>query len=486
MSKPILLLVDDNEEFVNSLKRVLRGEYEVRSATTQATALQLLSPPPDIALLDMRLKEEEPENREGIALLETLRQQLPQLPVLMNTAYGDVAAAVECVRLGAVDFIEKPRADIREIKTRLARALEQARLWRRVSELEQELNLIEPRDIIGASPQMQEIKQSIEAVAGDGRVTVLIQGESGTGKELVARALHASGWRRSEPFVPVVLAALPPDLLEGELFGHEAGAFTDARKRHLGYLERARDGVLFLDEIADLDARLQIKLLRFIEEREFQRLGSTVPVSVDMQVVAATNADLRARVEEGKFRDDLYFRLKGFEIKIPPLRERAQDIPLLVEHFIDIFHQQGRKVLRFSPQAMDSLLCYPWPGNIRQLRNATESALFRAGYRKHMQVEPEDLPTELSEGQPPSTGPTSLDFDGLMLGQALAKTELSLIERALGQAQGKKNEAWKLLGLNDRFALRRRVKRIAEHYPKLFREFSLVRSAYGAELDNDL
>lgn len=485
MSKPVLLLVDDNEEALTSLKRLLTRDYEVRSATSQSEALQQLSPPPDIALLDMRLEENDADNREGIALLETLRQQFPQLPVLMHTAHGDVDAAVECVRLGAVDFIEKPRADVREIRTRLSRALEQARLWRRVTDLEQELNLIEPRQIIGASPQMQEVKQSIEAVANDGRVTVLLEGESGTGKELVARALHASGWRHSGPFVAVVLAALPPDLIEGELFGHEVGAFTDARKRYIGYLERAKDGLLFLDEIGELEPRLQVKLLRFLEEREFQRLGGTNPISVDVQVVAATNSDLRANVEEGKFREDLYFRLKGFDIRIPPLRERSEDIPLLVDHFLGLFHHQGRKVLRFSPQAMDCLLQYNWPGNVRQLRNTAESALFRAGYRKHLQVEEEDLPPEFFESQTrgDSLQVASLDFDSLSLDEALAKTELAFIERALQQVQGKKTEAWKLLGLNDRFALLRRVKKIADRYPNLINDFSFLKNAYHSEVD---
>jgi DNA-binding NtrC family response regulator len=482
MPKPVLLLVDDNQDALNSLTRLLKREYEVRTATTQSEALQQLSPPPDIALLDMRLEEDEPDNREGIALLETLHQQFPDMPVLMHTAHGDVDAAVECVRLGAVDFIEKPRADISEITVRLARALEQARLRRRVTNLEQELNLIEPRQIVGASKQIVEVKQAIEAVASDGHVTVLIEGESGTGKELVARALHASGWRQSGPFVPVVLASLPPALIEGELFGYESGAFTDARRRHIGYLERAKDGLLFLDEIGELELPLQVKLLRFLEEREFERLGGTTAIKVDVQVVAATNSDLRAEVKAGKFREDLYFRLKGFEIKIPPLRERPEDIPLLVDHFLNLFHQQGRKVLRCSPQAMDRLLQSQWPGNIRQLRTTMESALFRAFYRKHMEVEVEDLPPELTESETtpqealPSTDEVSLD-------EALAKTELAYIERALQQVQGKKTEAWKLLGLNDRFALLRRVKKIADRYPHLMNGFSFVKSAYHSDTE---
>lgn len=483
MSKPVLLLVDDNQDALNSLTRLLKREYEVRTATTQSEALQQLSPPPDIALLDMRLEEDEPDNREGIALLETLHQQFPDIPVLMHTAHGDVDAAVECVRLGAVDFIEKPRADIGEITARLGRALDQARLRRRVTNLEQELNLIEPRQIVGASKQIVEVKQAIEAVAGDGHVTVLIEGESGTGKELVARALHASGWRQSGPFVPVVLASLPPALIEGELFGYESGAFTDARRRHIGYLERAKDGLLFLDEIGELELPLQVKLLRFLEEREFQRLGGTTAIKVDVQVVAATNSDLWAEVKAGKFREDLYYRLKGFEIKIPPLRERPEDIPLLVDHFLNLFHQQGRKVLRFSPQAMDRLLQYQWPGNIRQLRTTMESALFRAFYRRHMEVEVEDLPPELTESETTTTDalPSTLD---LSLDEALAKTELAYIERALQQVQGKKTEAWKLLGLNDRFALLRRVKKIADRYPHLMNGFSFVKSAYHSETDD--
>ena len=230
MPLPTLLIVDDNEAFLASLKRALRQDYDVHTAPSQEEALQQLSPPPDLVLLDLRLDEDDPDNREGADLLQTLQHQSPQLPVLMITAHGDLKTAVECMRLGAVDFIQKARASVKEIKTRLSRALEQARLARRVSELERDIQIIEPRQIVGQSPQIEEVKRYIEAVARDGNVTVLIRGETGTGKELVARAIHASGERQSGPFVPVVLNALSDETIESELFGYEKGAFTGAEE----------------------------------------------------------------------------------------------------------------------------------------------------------------------------------------------------------------------------------------------------------------
>jgi len=478
--KPTLLIVDDNEAFLTSLQRALRGDYEVRCARSAAEAITLLSPSPDVALLDLRLKEDDPANRDGLVLLQTLRQQFPHLPVLMITAYGDIDTAVECMKQGAVDFIQKPKVDLREINTRLARALEHARLSRRVTELEYELHLIEPRQIVGNSSKIQEIKRVIEAVARDGSVTVLIRGETGTGKELVARAIHASGWRRAGPFIPVTLNALPSHTVEAELFGYEPGAFTDARVRHIGYLEKAHGGVLFLDEIGDVEANVQAKLLRFLEEREFQRLGSTSPVKVDVQIITATNADLEARVKEGRFREDLYFRLKVHEIVLPPLRERVEDIPLLVDHFLRLFRQQGKRVGRISPSALEVLQRSSWPGNVRQLKNAIESAIFWAELRQHEQIEVEDLPADVRQSDeklvPRST--IRIGDKAFAIHEALARVELAYIDEALQAAHGKKTEAWKLLAYPNRFALSRRVRRILEQYPHLGDEFPHLKAKF--------
>lgn len=482
MAKRTLLIVDDNEAFSNSLRRALRSDYEVRLARTPAEALSGMSPPPDAILLDLRLDDRSADNHDGLDLLRTFQQQFSQIPVLMITAFGDIETAVQCMKMGAVDFLQKPQADIREIKARLARAIEHSNLSRRYTQLERELQLIEPRRIVGRSGQIQSLKRMIEAVARDGRVTVLIRGETGTGKELVARAVHDQGWRQTEPFVPVMLNAIPHSMIEPELFGYEAGAFTDARERRVGYLERAHSGVLFLDEIGEVDTNVQVKLLRFLEEREFQRLGSRQSIKVDLQIITATNADLAGRVEEGRFREDLYFRLKVHELVLPPLRERAEDIPLLVEHFLLLFHQRGKRLFEVAPEAMESLARSAWPGNVRQLKNAIESAIFMAELHDHHRIEVGDLPADVLAGSVDDArqgrpGPAN---GNLNVQEALARTELAYIEKALKATLGKKTEAWRLLGYNDRFALRRRVKRILEQYPRLQGEFPVVRDSFAA------
>lgn len=480
MAKRTLLIVDDNEAFSNSLGRALRADYDVQLARTPAEALSRLSPPPDAILLDLRLDESAPDNQDGLVLLRAFHEQIPQIPVLMITAFGDIETAVQCMKLGAVDFLQKPQADIREIKARLARAIEHGKLSRRYTQLEQELQLIEPRRIVGHSQKIQELKRMIEAVARDGRVTVLIRGETGTGKELVAHAIHANGWRHTEPFMPVMLNAIPHSMIEPELFGYEAGAFTDARERRIGYLERAHGGVLFLDEIGEVDMNVQVKLLRFLEEREFQRLGSRQSIKVDVQIVAATNAGLAERVAEGRFREDLYFRLKVHEVVLPPLRERVEDIPLLVEHFLLLFHQRGKRLFEIAPEALAQLERFAWPGNVRQLKNTVESAIFMAELHEHARIEADDLPADVCDGSgheaertPPGVGNGHLDVQ-----EALARTELSYVEKALKATYGKKIDAGRLLGYHDRFALRRRVKRILEQYPQLQSEFPAVKESF--------
>lgn len=487
MSKPSLLIIDDDEQFQGALRRALRAEYEVLAAHTPDEVFSKLSPPPDVILLDLRLDEKEADNYAGLTLLETLRRQQPEVPVLMITGYPDVEVAVEAMRLGAVDFLQKSTLKINEIKARLARALEHRRLARRVAQLEQELSLVEPRQIIGNSPIIREIKRVIEAVARDGDVTILIRGETGTGKELIARAIHANGRRRGEPFVPVMLNALPQATLEAELFGHEAGAFTDARVRRAGYLEKAHGGILLLDEIGEVDAHVQLKLLRFLEEREFQRLGSTKSIKVDVQVIAATNANMEEQVREGRFREDLYFRLKVHEILLPPLRTRAEDIPLLVEHLLQVFHHRGKRIQKISPQALEALQVGAWPGNIRQLKNTLESAIFQAELHAHRQIEIDDLPADVhvEEARLASSQMTTIIGVDFSIQEALARDELTYVVQALDAAHGKKTEAWRLLGFNDRFTFSRRVRRILAQYPQLGEEFPRLRDRFERKGNNE-
>jgi DNA-binding NtrC family response regulator len=370
-----------------------------------------------------------------------------------------------------IDFIQKV-ADLREIRARLERALEHARLARRVAQLEQE---IEPRELIGESIRMREVKEFVAAAAREGNVTVLVVGETGTGKELVARAIHACGPRREGPFVAVHIAGLPETMVESELFGHERGAYTGAHQTVAGYLERAHGGVLFLDEIDELKADIQVKLLRFLEERKITRLGGSKQIPIDIQLVSATKAPLGERVSEGRFRADLYYRLRVFEIRLPPLRERREDIPLLAVHFFKTFGGPARGVTGIAQEAMDLLCSYDWPGNVRELRNVIEAAILKATLRQHRQVEPSDLPVEIHGA---IACPTSR-AERSLLEEALARAELAEVERALAQTGGKKTEAWKLLGLNDRFALRRRVRRILQSHPQLAEQFPMVCAAYG-------
>jgi len=471
---PTILLVDDSVDYCVSLTRALAGTYCVVAVHSAEDARRKLSPPPDLILLDLRLEADSSETGEAMGFLQHCRQTQPGSPVVIITAYGDVDKAVECMRLGASDFVEKGRG-MAALKVRLERALEHAHLEQRVAALEGELEIIAPRELVGESPQMSEVKALVAAAAQDGSVTVLIEGETGTGKELIARAIHATGPRRSKPFVGVAVAALPSTMVEAELFGYEKGAFTGAQQPRAGYFERSDGSVLFLDEIDELESNVQVKLLRFLEERVITRLGGSKEIPIDVQVVAASNDDLRRLVQEGRFRDDLYHRLRVLEIRLPPLRDRRGDIPLLVNHYFQKLGGPARGLTGVEPATMDLLCRYRWPGNVRELRNVLESAIIRAGLRKHRRVEAGDLPVELREAPAPETKPTAEDA---ALGEALARTELAEVERALEKTGWKKTQAWKLLGLNDRYALRRRVLRLLEDYPSLSEQFPRIRDAY--------
>src|ERR1051326_3317673 len=472
MPQQVLLLIDDDDVFRTSLASALAREYKIIEANSSEQARTRSSPAPDAVLLVVRLDADNATSAQGVEFLRELRQEWPSVPVIMVTGYGDVSTAVECIREGAVDFVEKI-ADLRTVRARLAKALEHAQLSRRVGELEKQLAIVEPRQLVGQSSPMQEVKKLVGAVSKHGEVTVLIQGETGTGKELVARAIHASGPRKKRPFVAVAVSALATTTVESELFGHERGAFTGAHDRHVGYIEKAHGGVLFLDEIDTLQPSTQVKLLRFLEERVITRLGGTRELPVDVQIIAATNANLDRIVAEGTFRRDLFYRLKVFEIRVPSLRERRDDIALLTEFYLDAFKSSAHGVSGAEPAVLKALREHDWPGNGRELRNTIESALLRAALRGHRRVQTDDLPGDLNRNDDRTS------TAGSVLDEALARAELAEVERALDIVGGKKTDAWKVLGLNDRYALRRRVHRILERYPDLVTEFKNVGRAYG-------
>jgi DNA-binding NtrC family response regulator len=495
IAKSTILIVDDDNSFLSALERVLRSDYEILKATTAESARKLFLYNPDCILLDIWLDPDDDQNREGLNLLGEFTKLRPDIPIIMISAYGDINTAVECMKSGATDFIKKP-VDLKELRQRLQKALEKSDLIRQARQLEENLHQLEPSEIIGNSPQMQEVMKSIQMVAQDGQITVLIRGETGTGKELVARTIHRLSWRSNKPFVPVHIASFSPSLVEDALFGHEPGAFTDARTRRIGFFEKAKGGILFLDEIGDLPAEVQIKLLRFLENKSFSRLGSSNEIELDIQILSATNKNLEQEVADGRFREDLYFRLKSFQIFLPPLREKPGDIPLLLVYLLDLLKRQGRtRIDTISQEALGILKAYDWPGNVRELRAALERAIIYANFRNHQTIEVEDLPPEIISRAKPGSETHSGKLQGskegkvsfqeeatsasINLKQELARTELKLIEEALRRAGGKKTEAWKLLGLNDRFALRRRILDLMKDNPALVKEFPLISQAYA-------
>ena len=468
MSK--ILIVDDDKEYLESLKRVLHGDFEIFTASSMGEVRELNLNRFDLVMLDIRLNHEDMQNTEGIDLLKAIKVERPYLPVMMMTAYGDVDIAVETMKLGASDFVQKGRVDIREFTKIITKTLERAGLEKKVEFLERELNKYEPGEIIGEDPEINRIRNMIDIVAEDAHVSVLIRGETGTGKELVARAIYSRGRRKEQPFIPVSLSSLNKQTIGSDLFGHEKGAFTDAKEKRIGLIEEANRGILFLDEIGDLDSDIQSKLLRVLEEREFTRLGGNKPLRVDIQLIAATNKDLEKAVTDGTFRKDLYFRLKGVEIPLPPLAMHKDDIPSLASHFLSLLRKQGRTdISEIVDEAMAALKSYSWPGNVRELKQAVERAALFADHDNHKKIIPSDLPYEIHTGKTEAIERYDAQIPefGVNLGEKLAKLELAYIREALKKCGGKKTNAWKLLGYNDRFALRRRMDSIKKKYPHL-------------------
>ncbi|MCA9756375.1 MAG: sigma-54-dependent Fis family transcriptional regulator [Candidatus Eisenbacteria bacterium] len=365
-----ILIVDDQESLRHFVERALTDEgYSVRTAGDGAKAVQeFQSEIPDLALLDLRLPD-----TTGIDLLARFKAEVPELPVIMMTAFGEIETAVEAMKLGAFDFLTKP-VNLEQVKLIVEKALESVRMWRELEHHRRQGRDQFSRDFVrGSSPKIQQVYDTIDKVAGSDSTTVLITGESGTGKQIIANLIHAQSPRGKKPFLEVNCAAIPRELLESELFGHERGAFTDARTQKQGLLELADGGTLFLDEVGELPLNLQVKLLTVLESMTFRRVGGTRDIKVDVRIVSATNQDLEQMVANGGFREDLYYRLMVVPIRMPSLRERREDVVLLASHFIHDFSKTFHKRFqRLSEEAKRKLLEYPWPGNIRELRNVCE------------------------------------------------------------------------------------------------------------------
>ena len=386
--KKRVLVVDDELGVRTSLKMVLEPTYEVLSASNAQEGLHFFRlESPNLALLDIVLPD-----MDGLALLQTFRSEDRSVPVIMLTGLKTIKTAVEAMKAGAADYLTKP-FDVEELRLIVAKALATQELEQEVRSLRaQVVNLYSFHNLAGKSSAMRDIYAQIAQIA-ETRTTVLITGESGTGKELVARALHYNSSRREAPFIAINCAALPETLIESELFGHEKGAFTDALARRLGKVELAHSGTLFLDEIGDLSFITQAKLLRFLQEREFTRVGGAQAIKVDVRIIAATNRHLEDLLRRGQFRGDLYYRINVVSLHLPPLRDRREDIPLLARHFLGKrLEKEERPNLEFSKEAMEILTNYSWPGNVRELENVIEQAVvWCAG----AVITPDHLPTTL-------------------------------------------------------------------------------------------
>jgi DNA-binding NtrC family response regulator len=439
MSAQRILVVDDEDNARRAIATILGEEgYEVAEASNGEEALARLADfSPAVVLTDVRMPK-----MDGLTFLRKAREQGAEATFIMMTAFASVETAVEAMRAGAQNYLVKP-LDANAVLVVLGKALEQRALKREADNLrEQVRQRARFHNIIGDSPQLQALYEVVRRAANT-RATVLILGESGTGKELIAQAIHHESQRRDKPFVKVHCAALSENLLESELFGHEKGSFTGALARKEGRFELADGGTLFLDEIGEISPSVQVKLLRVLQQREFERVGGTQTLKVDVRIVAATHRDLTAEVKAGKFREDLFYRLNVVAVTLPPLRERKSDIPALVNHFLEKYSDSyGKDVRGLAPGTLQALLSYDWPGNIRELENAIERAVVLASGNE---LTTDDLPPVLRGPRPMGSSPSSL-----IPGATLAQIEREAILRTLEMVGGSTTRAAEILGISVR------------------------------------
>ena len=455
-----ILVVDDHDSLRKGLVRALANAgHDVEEAANGTLAIERLQDSQfDVVLTDLRMG-----GADGMDVLRTTRSIQPSAAVILMTAFGSIHTAVEAMKIGAFDFVQKP-FEIEEMELKIEKAIELRHLKYQVEYLRHEQQDIYDFDrIVGASGALQQVLTIVKKVARSNS-TVLIKGETGTGKELIAGAIHHNSHRANRAFVKVNCAALQENLLESELFGHEKGAFTSADKQRIGRFEQADGGTLFLDEIGDIPVSTQVKLLRFLEGRTFSRVGGTEQVTVDVRLISATNSDLEERVASGAFREDLFFRLNVVRIETPPLRDRRDDVALLVAHFVELWGAEG-----ISQDALEILRNYPWPGNVRELRNAIERGVVLSRKRT---ILPEHLPESVLRPRSPGGAGTDARVAELVDAIALApdaprtglfrvveeKWERALLRRALEMTGGNQVRAAHLLGIN-RLTLRKKIAR---------------------------
>ncbi|MFZ5642976.1 MAG: sigma-54-dependent transcriptional regulator [Bacillota bacterium] len=441
-----ILIIDDEEHMCWALEKAMKQEgYQVTTTTRGRTGIGLIrEESPSLVILDLKMPE-----MDGMEVLKQIKEINPRLPVVMLTAHGTIETAIEAMKMGASDYLTKP-FDLDELKLVIKQNLVMSQLVSEVTFLRSELTK-KYRQMVGDGPAISEVRRLIERVANSS-ATVLITGESGTGKEVAALAIHQNSPRRDYPFVPVNCAALPENLLESELFGHEKGAFTGAMARKMGRFEMADKGTIFLDEITEMPLSMQVKLLRVLQEKSFERVGGTETLHVDVRIIAATNRDLGKAIEEGQFRDDLYYRLNVFHIHLPPLRERKEDIPVLANHFIEKL-RPTYLVNKISDEAMKLLIKYNWPGNIREMQNVLE----RAAIISHSsEITVDDLPKEFHSAPYKPGGEMVLNIPDS--GISLEGLEKELILKALEKSKGNQTRAAQLLGIT-RSALLYRIQK---------------------------
>jgi DNA-binding NtrC family response regulator len=443
-----VLVIDDDPDSLGSVAAALRRDgYDVRPfADAKEGLAHLASDGGDVVLTDLRMP-----GMSGMDVVRDVVQKFPGVPVVVLTAFGSVESAVEAVRAGASDFLMKP-VGIPQLRAAVFRAVKERGMQKEIEHLREEVGHKSALEAITASSRvMEEVIRKIRLVAPT-RMNVLILGESGTGKELVARAIHALSPRVNRPFFPLNCAAITETLLESELFGHEKGAFTGAVASRPGKMEIAEGGTLFLDEVGDLSLPLQAKLLRAIEQKEVIRVGGSQVIRVDVRILAATNRDLKKRVSEKNFREDLFYRLNVFNITVPPLRERREDIPKIADQILrEVSRETEMSAKRLSPGVLKAILAYHWPGNVRELRNVLEAASLVA---RGETIEPGDIPEEIVPGALP---PTSSEPIPLPPPRPLEEVERDAIRSALRRTEGNKTRAAKLLGIGLR-TLHRKVK----------------------------